>query len=180
MEVVIYQKQKEVKKDVEKLFVSAFPEEERPPVDIYFASFVKSNHRLFAFYEEEKFIGFSSIILYKNIAYIFFLAITPKYRHQGYGSKILDYIKKNYKDYVLLLCYEEVDTKYKDYELRKFRQAFYTKNGFLPNGLKTNEYGVIFETAYIGAHQVSFTDYIEIFVTGFGEYARKYITEVIS
>ena len=48
----------------------------------------------------------------------------------------------------------------------------------MDNGVKTNEFGVIFETGYIGNHQVPFTDYVEIFVKGFSEYARKYIKEV--
>ena len=41
--------------------------------------------------------------------------------------------------------------------------------------MKTNEFGVIFETAFIGKHQIDFSTYVEIFVIGFGEFARKHI-----
>ena len=76
-----------------------------------------------------------------------------------------------------LLCYEEVDPKYDNYEERVIREKFYHSHGFKANGLKTNEYGVVYETAYIGEHKVDFKSYQEIFVLGFGERNRPYIKE---
>ena len=114
-----------IRKDVEPLFVSAFPTDERPPSDIYFESFKNHNANiLYGFYEDDIFVGFASVVLYKDICYIFFLAIQDELRGQGYGSKILSMIKEMYQNDVILLCYEEVDKKYKDYEnpalLRRF------------------------------------------------------------
>ena len=169
MHYLNYKGNKNIRKDIEPLFISAFPEDERPPVDIYFHGFdVRNETILYGFYEEGEFIGFASIVLYKDICYIFFLAVSEKHRNQGYGTKILDFIKDKYKDCVILLCYEEVDKKYPDYENRLRRSHFYQENGFIINPLKTYEFGVIFQTVFYGSHEVSFDDYKHIFMSGFG------------
>ena len=168
-----------IRKDVEPLFVSAFPTDERPPSDIYFESFKNHNANiLYGFYEDDIFVGFASVVLYKDICYIFFLAIQDELRGQGYGSKTLSMIKEMYQNDVILLCYEEVDKKYKDYENRCKRAGFYHKNGFIDNPLKTNEFGVIFQTAYYGNRTITFEEYQSIFRIGFGDWATKYLKEV--
>ena len=170
-----YKNYPEIRKDVEPLFVSAFPIEERPDAKHYFASFDNPINKLFAFYEEGVFVGFTSVVEYKDICYIFFLAVKEEFRNQGYGSRILSEIKKMYQNYVLLLCYEEVDEKYKDNAKRIKRAGFYAKNGFISNNLKTDEFGVIFQTAYYGKHTVPFEDYQQIFAIGFGEWTLKHL-----
>lgn len=166
-----------IKKDIKPLFLSAFPADERPPANIYFNNFKKDNNQLLGFYDEETFIGFASMTFYKDICYIFFLAVSSEHRDQGYGTKILSILKEKYKDYVLLLCYEEVDQKYQDYDNRLRREKFYIRNGFIKNPLKTNEFGVIFQSAYIGKHIVTFEEYKEIFASGFGKFAVKFLSE---
>ena len=178
MKIIEFKNDKTIKKDVKRLFLSAFPSDERPPASYFFKSFDNPINHLYAFYEEKVFVGFCSLILYKDICYLFFLAVTPELRGQGYGSKILSEIKNLYSDYVLLLCYEEVDKKYKDYENRCKRAEFYKKNGYLDNNLKTNEFGVVFQTAYIGKHQVPFEDYQNIFREGFGEFAMEHLKKI--
>ena len=169
MRFLNYKEHINIRKDIEPLFISAFPKDERPPADIYFHGFdIRNETILYGFYEEDEFIGFASIVLYKDICYIFFLAVSEKHRNQGYGTKINDVIKELYKEYVILLCYEEVDKKYKDYDVRLRRSRFYHKNGFIINPLKTYEFGVIFQTVIYGNHEVSFDDYKHIFMTGFG------------
>ena len=172
-----YKKHPEIRKDVEPLFVSAFPSNERPDPKHYFLSFEKPINQLFAFYDDD-FVGFASTVHYKDICYIFFLAVSEKKRNQGYGSKILNEMKNLFKDDVILLCYEEVDDKYPDNDMRKRRAEFYHRNGFTINPLKTNEFGVIFQTAYFGKHKVSFEDYQEIFKIGFGAWTVDYLKEV--
>ena len=172
-----YLDQLDIKKEVSSLLESAFPEDERPPTKYFFKSLEKKENKLFAYYLDNAFIGFAFLSFYQDVCYIFFLAVSETYRHQGFGGQIIEDIKKEYSDLVLLLCYEEVDPKYPNYEERVNRRNFYYSHGFKPNKLKTNEYGVIYETAYIGSHQVDFTSYQEIFVLGFGERNRPYIKE---
>ena len=179
LEKVKFDNQINVKNDVSALLVSAFPENERPPVDSFFANFENDNNVLLAYYEKETFIGFSALTFYKDICYIFFLAVSPTCRNKGYGSQIIEILKKDYSSYILLLAYEEVDPKYQDYLYRKNRENFYLKRGFMNNELKTNEWGVIFQTAYIGKRKVTFEEYQEIFKLGFGEFAIKHLSKAV-
>ena len=175
---VNYKKDQNIRKDVEPLYVSAFPEEERPPVEMFFKTVQLDNDDLLGFYEEDKFIGFANLIIYKDIAYLFFLAVASEQRNKGYGSKILAVLKEHYKDKVLTLCYEEIDTKYSDIELRKRRKNFYYRNGFKDNEMKTCEYGVNYETCYIGSHKVTFSDYLGLYKSVFGDRVKQIIKEI--
>ena len=175
MEIINYLDKQEIRKEIEPLFLSAFPEDERPPADYYFKSFLNTDNQLLGFYDNNKFIGFISTVNYDDICYIFFLAVIEKERNKGYGSKMLSEMKNMFQDKVILLCYEEVDKKYQDYEKRLKRADFYKKNGFVDNELTTNEFGVIFQTVYYGKHKVSFTDYQNIFSKGFGEWSLKHL-----
>ena len=178
MVIVNYLDNPKIKKDIKPLFISAFPMEERPPVNMYFASFKRDNNFLFGFYDNNQFIGFTSTKTLKDVCYIFFLAVKEEYRNQGYGSKILNELKKMYKDYVLLLCYEEVDEKYEDYPNRVKREQFYQKNGFKRNPLVTEEFGVTYQTAVCGSRYVTFEEYKDIYVSGFSDYALKFLKQV--
>ena len=177
MVIISYKTNSNIRKDIEPLFISAFPREERPGPGFFFSSFDKSNNELYGFYDNDIFVGFASTIIYKDICYIFFLAVSEQYRNQGFGSGILTELKKLYKGYTLLLCYEVVDQKYPDYQNRKRREQFYKKNGFKENPLITNEFGVEFQTAVIG-RPVSFAEYQEIFKIGFGGFTLKHLKEV--
>ena len=167
----------DIKKDVSKLLESAFPIDERPPTKYFFKSLEKKENKLFAYYLNNTLIGFTFLCFYQDVCYIFFLAVTEEYRHQGFGGEIIEDIKKSYPDYVILLCFEEIDPKYPNYDERVNRKNFYYSHGFKDNKMKTNEFGVIFETAFIGKHQIDFSTYVEIFVIGFGEFARKHIKQ---
>lgn len=173
----LYTGQKDIKENVATLLVDAFPEDERPPVPYFFQSLERKGNNLFAYYFNDEFIGFIYVTLYEDVCYLFFLAVSENKRHQGFGGQIIEDIKKTYSDYVILLCFEEIDQKYPNYEERIKRKQFYYSHGFKDNKLKTNEFGVIFETAFIGKHLVSFATYVEIFALGFGEFARKHIKQ---
>ena len=182
LEKVLFNEESNIREDVANLLVTAFPSDERPPVDIFFKNLIinKEHTRLIAYYDNNTFIGFTSLVFYKEICYLFFLAVSPTLRHKGYGSQILEMIKKDYQDYIILLAFEEVDPKYDNYEERKNRKTFYLNHGFKDNGFKSNEWGVIFETAYIGNRKVSFLEYKEIFKIGFNVNPDKYLKEVLN
>ena len=178
MNYINYKDNSSVRKDIEPLYVSAFPENERPPVDMFFETVLIDNDDLLGFYDNNEFIGFTNLITYKDICYLFFFAVKEDKRNQGYGTKILEIIKELYKDKVLTLCYEEIDDKYPDIELRKRRKNFYYRNGFIDNKMKTCEYGVNYESCYIGAHKVSFKDYLGLYRSVFGERVKSIIKEI--
>ena len=166
---IVYSSQKEIKTSVTALLLEAFPEEERPPVPLFFKNLQRKANRLIAFYNKKDFIGFTYLTFNKDICYIFFLAVEKEHRNKGYGGQILEILKKDYQDYVLLLCYEEVNPQYPNYLERVKREQFYLSHGFKDNNLKTLEYGVAFQSVYYGNHKINFEDYKEIFKLAFGE-----------
>ena len=179
MHKIAYQGEKEYQNLVVPLYESAFPIDERPPTKYFFASLKKKENSLFLYFDDDSFIGFAFITLYQDVCYLFFLAVSPTKRHQGYGGQILEDIKKTYQKYVILIAYEEVNPQYPNYVERVRREQFYLKHGFKNNQMKTNEFGVVYQTVFIGDHQVSFLTYLEVFKLGFGEESAKYVSEVI-
>ena len=175
MEFINFKENKEIRRDIEPLYISAFPEEERPPAFIFFDKCLEKGNELYGVYENNEFIGFTNVLSYKDISYIFFLAVSLDKRNQGYGSKILQSVLNLNKEMTYFLCYEEIDEKYPDNSLRIKRREFYYRNGFKDNKLKTREYGVYYDTCYQGKHLVSFDDYLELMIARYGNRAKKYI-----
>ena len=167
-----------IRKDIEPLYISAFPEEERPPVEMFFRCANQDNFKIIGFYEGEHFIGFTTLIYYKDLCYVFFLAVTPNKRGLGYGSKILSEIKNSNPDKVVFLCFEEVDKKYLDYDNRVKRREFYIHNGFKDNNLKTEEYYVNYDVYYYGNHKVEFDDYLALYISVFGDRVKEIVKKI--
>ncbi len=45
---------------------------------------------------QDEFVGFMVVKTYKNLAYLFFLAIDPSCRSRGYGSRAIETLKAEY------------------------------------------------------------------------------------
>ena len=166
--------------DVKDLYLSAFPEDERPPWFFIYDNNMKTKEdEIIAYYEDDEFIGFTFLTSYQDIVYLSFFAIKEDKRNQGYGSLLLEELKELYKDKVLLICFEEVNKKYEDYPNRLRRENFYKRHGFIDNEMLTNEAGVIYQSSYIGKHKVSFKEYIKIFDLVYGKgTSDTYLREV--
>ena len=74
-----------IKSDIESLYNSAFPEDERPPFFHTFEVFNKTDESfIVAYYENNEFIGYIHYVIYLDILYIAFLAISENKRnHRG-------------------------------------------------------------------------------------------------
>lgn len=174
---IAFSNQKDIKEEVIKLYESAFPIEERPPTKRFFSILKKKYNQLFVYYDDDEFIGFTFLTFYQDVCYLFFLAVKEEKRHHGYGGQILEIIKSEYRDFVILICYEEVNPQYPNYEERVAREKFYLSHGFKNNKMKTDEFGVVYQSAYIGCHTVSFETYVTVFEIGFGKFARRFLKE---
>ena len=175
MKYINFKDNHNIRKDIEPLYVGAFPEEERPPEWLFFENALKVDNQLLGVYEKDEFVGFTNLLFHNDLCYIFFLAVSPEYRNKRYGSQIIQDILKMYPDKTFVLCYEEIDDKYSDNDLRKRRRDFYYRNGFKDNNLKTCEYYVRYDTCYHGSHQVSFEEYLGLMVHCYGSRAKKFI-----
>ena len=123
---------------VKALYESAFPENERIPIKQLLDNKIK--REFWAFFDKEdgesgaapKFCGFSNSITHGSITNIVYFAVVPELRSRGYGSKILQAIRRQHPDTRIVVDIEvEEDSKdAEELERRNRRRDFYLRNGF--------------------------------------------------
>lgn len=142
------------------LYHRAFPAEERAAMQYLIKKANDGKGELLGIYDENQWIGLIYVITYKELSYIFYLAIDEKYRGRGYGSSVLECMKKRYH-HTIMLSIEEVDKKYENYKQREKRKQFYLKNGLKEMDFYIVEAGVKYEMLYCGK-QLDSTYYDEL------------------
>ena len=100
---------REYNKKVEKLYNSAFPKEERIPIWLLKLLARKNKAKFYGINDDKKFIGLVYNVYYKDIILIYYFAIDEELRGQGYGSRVLEYIKQKYNKNRIVLSIEQVD-----------------------------------------------------------------------
>ena len=75
-------------KAVKKLYLSAFPREERPPFFMLKSGVKKGSGDFFVAKDGEIFVGFAYIVTHADLAYLFYFAIDGGLRGKGYGSAV--------------------------------------------------------------------------------------------
>ncbi len=147
---------------VMELYEEAFPPHERMPFDLMLELNEIENVDLCSVYDDNEFIGFYLMIRSNNLAYVSFLAIVPEKRSQGYGSRVLNFIKASYPGYEILLDEEPVREGSENYEQRLARKHFYEKNGFSSTHYLISAYGQDYEILSTG-DDFDISDYLNIF-----------------
>jgi len=133
---------------IEQLYDEAFPKQEQVPMGILLSRAKSKNIHFEAYYDGDIFIGFTYVMIGKDITYLFYLATSAEVRGKGYGEQILNLIKNNnLKQRLVLTCMAE-DEEADDNDLRLRRQNFYLRNGYTHAGFSCN---------MNGNHMVAFT-----------------------
>lgn len=160
-------------KDFRRLFFSAFPPEERPPYCFIKWSLKLGKGELLIAKDSGQFVGFIHLIVYQDLVYLFFFAIDDAVRGQGYGSKILELVKKRHQGKRIFLAREPLDENADNAQQRLKRWEFYTKNGFVDLPMRIIEKGYTFETMGIGG-SISPADYDALINDWCGKFIRKF------
>lgn len=115
---------------VKALYESAFPANERIPIKHLLDDKIK--REFWAFFDGDLFCGFSNSITHGSITNIVYFAVVPELRCRGYGSHILQTIRRQHPDTRIVVDIEvEEDSKdAEELERRNRRRKFYTHNGF--------------------------------------------------
>lgn len=135
---------------VKDLYLNEFPDYERLPFWLLRYKSKKKNSDFYAIYDDNEYIGLLYLTYYKDIVYVFYLAIDPSHQSKGYGSKILQHLRKVYKDQRLLLNIEKVDRSADNYAQRFKRKRFYEKNGFKNTNFEIAQKDIVYEILYSG------------------------------
>ena len=116
---------------VKKIYYESFPKEER------YLSFralvincIKNKAQMYCLKDENAIQGFIYNIVYENMVFVLYLAVSSKKRSSGYGSQLMKWCLEHYNSKTIYLNIDEVDEKFEDYEIRLKRKSFYLKNGF--------------------------------------------------
>lgn len=126
------------KNKIEKLYLSAFPKEERFPFLILEECSQEDNSDLYAILDNDKFIGMCYIVNCDDAYYLMYLAVESELRNKNYGSKILKDLKQKYKTLFLSIdmAIDEISIK---------RKNFYLRNGFYDTNKYYQDTGVWYE-----------------------------------
>ena len=96
------------------------------------------------------FVGFMVVMLYEEMAYLFFLAINAESRGKGYGSRAIETLKAEYPGKTHTVDFEMPDDAAPNREQREKRRSFYLRNGYRETGLFLTYLGVDYEVFSTG------------------------------
>ena len=85
-----------------------------------------------SYWNQDELVGFSYILRNEKSVYVFYLAVAEDQRGKGFGSEMLENIKKKYKNHTIALAIEPPVSNADNYEQRVKRKNFYIKNGLAP------------------------------------------------
>ena len=128
----------------------AFPPEEYLAPDKLVEMSRTDSFDFLALTESDTFIGFMVVQIYKNLAYLFFLAIDPSFRAKGYGSRAIETLQALYPNKKQVVDFEILDSEAPNSEERIKRRQFYLRNGYEETGLFLSYLGVDYEVFFMG------------------------------
>ena len=158
-------------KQIKKLYISAFPKEERQP---FFVLNFKKNSPcadLLAAYNNGGFVGFCYNVKFNDLVYVFFLAIKEEFRGQSFGTKTLLEIHKRYSGKRIFLAIEEIDKNAENYDERLKRKSFYERNGLRLLNHKMQEATVVYDV--MGTADITPKEYELLMDSYLGKPLRK-------
>lgn len=113
---------------VKELYLASFTKEERLPYWFLLLQAWRRKADFRAYVDQDQLVGFSYTIAGAATDFLLFLAVSAEYQSQGFGTAILQEVKKA-TDRPLIVTIEPPFVPCDNAEQRKRRLAFYEKNG---------------------------------------------------
>lgn len=132
-------------KELDEIMMRQFPPEEYMPLDKQLELQDSGDVEIWALYDGENLVGFTTLMVTVKMAYLFFLAFDDAYQGKGYGSHVIRSIAGLYADRALTVDFELIDEKAENNAQRIKRRNFYLKNGFSETGWGLAYLGVQYE-----------------------------------
>ena len=117
-------------RSIVELMQTAFPPEERIPVWILELLARKRNVNFNAWYDNSELCGVTYTIESEKMMFLLYFAVNAQLRSKGYGSRIIEEIRKIAGDREVILNVEKPDESAGNNTQRIKRIAFYKRNGF--------------------------------------------------
>ena len=130
-------------KKVRELYEASFPVEERMP--FFIISRKEKGRDLRVWLEGEELIGLTYLYHYRDLSYLSYICVESTYQDEGYGSKILQEILKEYPQQRIIVDIEKLDEDAENAAERERRRQFYLRNGFQSDEIGYFFYDVDYE-----------------------------------
>lgn len=159
------------RKYIENLYKLSFPPQERRPFSQILRLQKEGKALPMVIYEEKtgEPAGLCFFVLHKNFALWDFLAIDPSKQDRGYGTAVIEAIKKKFPDRLVFGEVEPYDESADNNGDRIRRMRFYLRNGVRATDMIVNLFGVVFQVMYIGDTPIEFDDYFEVYASIVGK-----------
>ena len=161
-------------KHIKKLFLTAFPKEERPPFYVLLQKRKSGTGELLVAKEDNSFVGFIHVVHYKDLIYLFFFAIKDELRGKGYGSKALKELISRYSDKRIFLAREPLDSDAPNLSERVNRRNFYLKNGFTDLPIQIVEADYVFDAMGVNC-TITAQEYLDLMLNWGGKSLQRKI-----
>ena len=126
-------------KRIKALQKRAFPKNEQFPLFLLWLISLGSSADMKAVYDETVFCGFYYVFQSPRMVFVLYLAVNDKIRSKGYGSRILQELKKQTDGKSIVLNVEKQIPDAGNNAQRISRITFYEKNGFSDTGYEIQE-----------------------------------------
>ena len=117
------------------LFNEAFPDYELYPIWVMRLMALRKGVDFLAFYDGDEFIGINYGAYTDRLYFGLYIAIVHDKRSEGYGTQIIDMMRKRYSGKEYTFNIEVIDESADNVEQRKKRLKLYERDRFPPYGL---------------------------------------------
>ena len=162
------------KKQIETLYLKAFPKCERFPFHIICQKSREGVTDILSIEEDDQFLGLAITINYEDRVLLDYFAMDDKNRGKGYGSSALKALAQYYEGRRMIIEIETTTQEADNLEERIRRKRFYHKNGITNLGFMADLFGVRMEILSNGT-PVTFDEYLELYVETYGERMREFV-----
>lgn len=164
-------------KVLEKLYESAFPENERKLFEM-----IREKHRqkltdVWVIEDGEVFSGLAVTMNGDDLVLLDYFAICEGKRGQGLGGKSLRALQEQYRGKRFFLEVESLKVPADNFEERRRRKQFYLANGMKELGVYARLFGVEFELLGYEC-DVDFQSYFSLYDKIYGKYASRFLEEL--
>ncbi len=128
--------------DIKRIYLEAFPPEERMPFPLMVAMSKLWNTEFWGFYDNGLPCGLIYLATGRDTVFVMFLAVDRPLRSKGYGRAILRQMRARYPDKKMIVSIEPCSGNSPGLALRKRRKAFYLRNGYAETGYQMRLGGV--------------------------------------
>lgn len=131
---------------VRQLYYEAFPADERQPYWLLRRRALQGRADSWSLVEEDgRWVGLAYVLRQDDLAYLNYLAIDPRARGQGCGTRAIGALRAHYAGCRLFLALEPPDPTADNYRQRVKRHDFYARCGLTDLPHRAKELSVIYD-----------------------------------